>query len=68
MNTCDYDHDTKHEIRRLPLSVEQSSAVLVCRKHYLEEMKARFEWITEDNRQFDIPTWESLEVYAEAIK
>lgn len=67
MNLCDYDHETKNEIRRLPLSVEDSSAVLVCHKHYLKEMRARYEWITEDNRPFDLPTWESLEIYSEAL-
>lgn len=68
MNTCDYDHETKKEIRRLPLSIEDRSAVLVCHKHYLAEMKARYEWIVEDGRQFDLPTWESLEIYSEVVK
>lgn len=65
MNTCDYDHQTKNEIRVLPIG--GSGNILCCHRHYLEEMKARFEWITEDGREFDIPTWESLEVYAEAL-
>lgn len=65
-NTCDHDHDTRDEIRRLPTS--GSTAVLVCRKHYLEEIKFRRERNLVDGiEKFDLPRWEDLEVYEEAI-
>ena len=62
---------TKHaigQIKRLPLSREQGSALLLCRACYEHEIRYR----RERNRElaaaatgtaFELPTWDSLKVY-----
>jgi hypothetical protein len=67
MNTCDQGHDTKEEIRSLPIG--GSGNVLLCKKHFLLEMKYRREmvadgvWTAENT---DFPEWESLKIYCAA--
>lgn len=63
MNTCDYDHETKEEIRSLPCG---DSNILCCHKHYLQEIKFRKERNKEVWEKFDLPKWEDLEIYSEA--
>lgn len=65
MNTCDFDHDTTEEIRRLPYSIDGGN-ILVCRRHYEHEMKFRRDRHRDGVPQ-DFPTWESLDVYSEGI-
>ncbi len=55
MNQCDQAHETRDEIRKLP--VGGGGNVLFCKACFLEEMK--------DERWADVakPHWEDLEVY-----
>lgn len=63
MNCCDYGHETKKQVRRLPIS--EDSAVIVCITHYWAEMHFRQERNKELDKscQFDLPKWNSLKVY-----
>jgi len=63
---CDYGHELtgyrkKNVVKRLPLV--GSSAVFVCHKHYLEEIKFRKNRNRglADEAKFDLPAWEELE-------
>jgi hypothetical protein len=70
MNTCDHGHDTKDEIRSLPIS-EGGGNALLCKKHFLAEMKYRREMVADGvwtNENTDFPTWESLKIYSEKEK
>lgn len=62
-NACDYGHETNETVRRLPIS--EGSAIIVCYRHYCQEMNFRRERNKElgDFCKFDLPSWESLEVY-----
>jgi len=40
MNTCDHGHDTSEEVRLLPFG---NGNLILCRKHYNDEMKFRRE-------------------------
>jgi len=63
---CDWGHELigygkKNVVKRLPLV--GNSAIFVCHKHYLEEIKfrkARNKGLA-DEVKFDIPRWEELE-------
>lgn len=61
---CSWSLGHAHELRRLPIGGD--GAVITCHTGYLKEMAFR----RERNRklelscQFDLPSWESLEVYA----
>lgn len=59
INYCDFGHQTKNEIRRLPTSGD--AAMLVCRLHHQHEMKYRAENHPNDPR----PEWSDLEVVQE---
>ena len=68
-NTCDHDHDTKEEIRRLPMGSEPGHGnILCCKKHYQEEIAFRKGRNKEVWTPFDLPKWEDLDIYSEAIK
>jgi hypothetical protein len=65
-NVCDWSHDTRGEIRRLPTG---GGANLLCHKHYLQEMTYRREMVNNGTWNKDdtmFPSWDSLEIYAEA--
>lgn len=65
LNSCDHGHMTSGQVRRLPIS-KDGGAIVVCRKHYDEEMA----WRREKNRslskqaRFPYPRWESLKTYS----
>lgn len=61
VNTCDYGHQTGREIRSLPTG---HGNALLCRKHYETEMRFR----RESEIDFDLPLWETLSVYSEAVE
>lgn len=67
MNNPNCDHGQRcsenPQVRRLPTG--GNSAVIVCKHHYILEMmyrRVRNKELAEEC-QFDIPKWESLEVY-----
>lgn len=60
MNTCDHGHPAM-EIRVLPYS--ELGNLLVCKKHYWQEIAFRKERISE-GVPYDLPTWDSLRVYS----
>jgi hypothetical protein len=61
MNTCDHDHQTPEEIRRLPIG--GGAAVLVCYRHYQKEMAHRTERAKETGKdKWEWPTWGDLEI------
>ena len=64
-NSCDGGHLTNMEVRLLPLNKDQGSNLIVCFNHYLEEIKWRKmrNIALGDFAKFDLPTWESLEIY-----
>ena len=64
MNACDYGHETRIETRRLPTGGD--GAVIICHGHYFTEMHFRRERIAA-GVPFDLPEWESLNVYGEAV-
>lgn len=67
---CDGAHCTSSvgEVRLLPTSKPCRSNAILCRACYSHEIR----WRKERNRelgtsaQFDLPTWESLELYTTA--
>jgi hypothetical protein len=69
MNTCDHNHQTDTEIRKLPLNEKDHSNLLLCYRHFLGEMMFRRERNKElsDDAKFLLPRWESLDVYEKAI-
>lgn len=68
VNQCDFGHETTDEVRRLPTG-EQSGAI-VCYPHYCGEMFWRQDRNKDlgDFAKFDLPAWESLAIYEEAIQ
>ena len=65
MNSCDHDHQTRDEVRLLPLSDEPHHGnVIVCRAHYKIELAFREERAKDTGRdKWDFPAWETLKVY-----
>ena len=61
MNRCDWNHETRSEIRRLPTSSD--GAVLCCKVHFLQEMKWWKELGTDKNTK-----WEDLEIVEEMVR
>ncbi len=71
MNPCDYDHETKEETRLLPIG--GGGNTITCHFHYSKEIWERIEWARERGQTIEedyqfLPSWESLKVYAEAVK
>mgnify|MGYP001617986761 CR=1 FL=1 len=60
MNQCDQGHETKEEIRSLPIGGQGN--ILVCKEHYRKEIEFRKYRILE-GVPFDLPKWEALKVY-----
>ena len=63
MNTCDYDHETRDEIRKLPLGGHGN--ILCCRRHY--ELEIAFRRVRAHETGADVwqfPAWGDLDVYA----
>ena len=63
-NYCDFGHETSSAVRVLPLSgSENHGNVIVCRKHYVAEMKFRHDTHWESISGFDaFPAWETLKI------
>lgn len=62
MNNCDGDHETKGEIRRLPIS--GGANALVCKACFERELiwrRDRNDSLSFTSR-FSLPMWEELEV------
>ena len=57
---CDHGHYAV-SVRRLPTN--GSAGVIVCKKHYQEEIDFRLQRNIEHNDMYDIPTWASLKNY-----
>ena len=67
MNTCDYDHQTKREVRRLPIAGcgENQSAINVCQVHYATEIAFRRERARQTGLdKWEFPEWNDLAVEA----
>lgn len=65
VNHCDHGHETRGEIRRLPISGRgmNQSAVLVCYTHFREEIAYRNERARQTGRdKWEFPEWTDLEV------
>lgn len=63
MNSCDHGHETPHETRVLPIG--GSSNVIICHRHYLTEAAFRRDGARRyDPKDWTMPSWESLTVYA----
>lgn len=66
MNTCDYNHQTRQEVRILPYGRE--GYLIICKRHYDQVMREYREWAKEHpSDTVDLPTWESLKIYGEEI-
>ena len=61
MNTCDHGHQTRQRVKILPVS--PSSNVIVCYKHYAQEMSARKRKEKEYGNKQEYPNWLNLESY-----
>lgn len=62
MNYCDHGHETRGEIRRLPLGMDpHHGALLVCHAHYQQEMAYRRERGRETGMdKWTFPAWATL--------
>lgn len=60
MNYCDHGHETIGEVRVLPLG--GNGNMLVCQRHYHEELQARWHSNAWD-KETDFPAWETLKIY-----
>lgn len=61
MNHCDWNHETKLEIRRLPTTSD--GAVLCCKYHFQQEMR----WWKELGTAPDVK-WTDLEIVEERVR
>jgi|GEM_PF-6284118 len=62
---CDYDHTVHGEVRLLPYGTAGGN-MIVCKRHYEQEIKARQEANATRHPRDDqapTPSWEELEVY-----
>ena len=64
VNQCDHNHATSGEVRILPYG--GGGNLIVCRAHYEAEMRFRRERIAA-GVTFELPEWESLEVYSGSV-
>ncbi len=64
MNFCDHNHDTRAEIRALPLG--GGAHLNVCAYHWEHELNYRRKALKATLPE-DLPKWESLQVVSEAI-
>ena len=55
-NQCDHGHETIQQVRLLPYG--GGGNIIVCKLHYLKEIKFRSEMGWEEK-----PSWESLKIY-----
>jgi len=59
-NSCDYDHQTTHEVRLLPTGGVGN--MILCHRHYVLEMAYRNGRVA-NGVPFELPEWEELKVY-----
>jgi hypothetical protein len=62
MNACDHGHQTENPVKVLPIS-DNGGNVIVCYKHYLEEMSSRKRKERQFGNVFDFPKWSELKEY-----
>lgn len=59
MNYCDFNHSTDEEVRLLPCG---ESNLIVCKKHWKQELEFREKLSDLFGTEEDFPRWESLKV------